>query len=64
MRERIRNMLMKSSDRGASPAERESAKRMAEKLMRKHGISENDLADTTPEKIDWQKTYRKSFSDF
>jgi hypothetical protein len=40
---------------------------MAEKLMKKHGISEADLADPSPDvapATDWTRTFRNSFSDF
>lgn len=60
-------MLMKSSDASASGPERDSARRMAEKLMKKNGISEADLAgpdhDVTPV-TDWTRPFGKSFSDF
>ena len=67
MHERIRNMLMKSEDPAASPAEADAARRMAEKLMKKHGISEADLAEPKPNdgpKVDWNARFDTILDNF
>lgn len=43
MREKIRSLMMKSADGGATEAERTEALLLAQKMMLRHGVSEEEL---------------------
>lgn len=62
--ERVRSLLAKANDAAASPPEAAAARRMADKIMRKAGITEANLNDPEIVTKDWSEDFDDFFSQF